>query len=168
MTVIKARIPKDFDNVTTQNFELLSGNEKSKSEEKQALLDFFIHAADLAHNTKLFKISIQWVELLSNEFWNQGDKEKKEKLPVSFLCDRNNIDIPNSQVGFIKGFIFPTFDILTTIFPSLRYTMDNARNNLKCWEKLAEEHRLTGWTPKNKIRNNNNYNINGKNSENKD
>ena len=59
MTVIKARIPKDFDNVTTQNFELLSGNEKSKSEEKQALLDFFIHAADLAHNTKLFKISIK-------------------------------------------------------------------------------------------------------------
>ena len=40
MTVIKARIPKDFDNVTTQNFELLSGNEKSKSEEQQALLDF--------------------------------------------------------------------------------------------------------------------------------
>ena len=26
MSVIKARIPKDFDNVTTQNFVLLSGN----------------------------------------------------------------------------------------------------------------------------------------------
>ena len=41
MSVIKMRIPKDFDNVTTQDFEHLSGNEKSKSEEQQVLLDFF-------------------------------------------------------------------------------------------------------------------------------
>ena len=106
MTVIKARIPKDFDNVTTQNFELLSGNEKSKSKKQQALLDFFIHAADLAHNTKLFKISIQWVELLSNEFWNQGDKEKTMKLPVSFLCYRNDSIVPKSKVRIYFRFYF--------------------------------------------------------------
>ena len=106
MTVIKARIPKDFDNVTTQNFELLSGNEKSKSKKQQALLDFFIHAADLAHNTKLFKISIKWMELLSNIFWNKGDKEKAMKLPVSFLCDRNDTIVPKSKVRIYFRFYF--------------------------------------------------------------
>ena len=133
MSVIKARIPKDFDNVTTQNFELLSGNEKSKSEEQQALLDFFIHAADLAHNTKLFKISIQWMELLSNEFWNQGDKEKAMKLPLSFLCDRNDTNVPKSKVGFISGFILPIFEVLITMFPTLNYTTENAKNNIAKW-----------------------------------
>ena len=157
MSVIKARIPKDFDNVN-QNFELLSGNEKSKSEEQQALLDFFIHAADLAHNTKLFKISIQWVELLSNEFWNQGDKEKNMKLPVSFLCDRNDTNVPKSQVGFISGFILPTFEVLVTMFPTLNYTTENAKINISEWQKRVEENRLKGWTPPNEKNNNNDDN----------
>ena len=110
MTVIKARISNEIlEGNKDIKFELLSGNPNNKFEEQQALLDFFIHSADLAHNTKLFKISIQWVELLSNEFWLQGDKEKQLNLPVSFLCDRIGCNVPSSQVGFIKGFILPTF-----------------------------------------------------------
>ena len=146
MTVIKSRIAINKAENKTK-FELLSGNEKTRFEEQQGLFDFLIHAADLAHNTKLFNISLKWVELLSEEFWLQGDKEKSMNLPVSFLCDRDNYNIPQSQVGFIKGFIIPTFDCLVDIFPSLKYTMDNAKTNLKKWEKLASKGRLKGWTP---------------------
>jgi len=146
MTVIKSRIAINKAENKTK-FELLSGNEKTKFEEQQSLFDFLMHAADLAHNTKLFNISLKWVELLSEEFWLQGDKEKSMNLPVSFLCDRDNYNIPNSQVGFIKGFIIPTFDCLVNIFPSLKYTMDNAKTNLKKWETLAAKGRKKGWTP---------------------
>ena len=146
MTLIKSKIVINKAENKTK-FELLSGNEKTKFEEQQSLFDFLIHAADLAHNTKLFNISLKWVELLSEEFWLQGDKEKSMNLPVSFLCDRDNYNIPNSQVGFIKGFIIPTFDCLVNIFPSLKYTMDNAKTNLKKWEKLAAKGRKKGWTP---------------------
>ena len=68
-------------------------------------------------------------------------------LPVSFLCDRDSYNIPQSQVGFIKGFIIPTFDCLVDIFPTLKFTMDNAKTNLKKWEKLVCKGRLKGWTP---------------------
>ena len=146
MTVIKSRIAINKAENKTK-FELLSGNEKTKFEEQQSLFDFLIHAADLAHNTKLFSISLKWVELLSEEFWLQGDKEKSMNLPVSFLCDRDDYNIPNSQVGFIRGFIIPTFDCLVNIFPSLKYTMDNAKTNLKKWEKLGAKGRKKGWTP---------------------
>ena len=146
MTLIKSRIAINKAENKTK-FELLSGNEKTKYEEQQSLFDFLIHAADLAHNTKLFNISLKWVELLSEEFWLQGDKEKSMNLPVSFLCDRDNYNIPQSQVGFIKGFIIPTFDCLVDIFPSLKFTMNNAKTNLKKWEKLASKGRLKGWTP---------------------
>jgi len=146
MTVIKSRIAINKAENKTK-FELLSGNEKTKFEEQQSLFDFLIHAADLAHNTKLFNISLKWVELLSEEFWLQGDKEKSMNLPVSFLCDRDEYNIPQSQVGFIKGFIIPTFDCLVNIFPSLKYTLDNGKTNLKKWEKLASKGRKKGWTP---------------------
>ena len=146
MTVIKSKLSINLAE-NKQQFELLSGNEKTKFEEQQSLFDFMIHAADLAHNTKLFNISLKWVELLSEEFWLQGDKEKSLKLPVSFLCDRESYNIPKSQVGFIKGFIIPTFDCLVNVFPSLKYTLDNAKTNINRWQRLINKGRLKGWTP---------------------
>ena len=145
VSVIKSKIALNENNEYKLN--LLSGNEQTKSEEQQYLLDFIIHLADLGHNTKLFKISLKWVSLLSEEFWRQGDLEKKKNLPVSFLCDRDKINIPQSQKGFISGFILPTFEILVSVFPNLKFTLDNANHNLKEWQKLLEEGRLTGWTP---------------------
>ena len=157
VSVIKSRIALNENNEYRLN--LLSGNEQTKNEEQQYLLDYILHLADLAHNTKLFKISLKWVSLLSEEFWRQGDLEKKKNLPVSFLCDRDKINIPQSQKGFISGFIIPTFENLTLVFPSLKFTLDNANNNLKEWQKLLDEGRLKGWTPKkdkkkNKIKHN--------------
>ena len=165
MSVIKAKIILIFnEDKNEKKFELFSNNASNKFEEQQELLNFLIHSADLAHNTKLFNISIKWVELLSNEFWIQGDKEKSMNLPISFLCDREKIDVPRSQIGFIKGFVIPIFEILVTIFPTLNYTIDNAKNNLERWEELADEHRLTGWSPKRttkkKSGNENNYSLN--------
>ena len=36
------------------------------------------------------------------------------------------------------------------MFPTLRYTIDNAKNNLNIWQKLADEGRKRGWTPEKK------------------
>ncbi len=146
MTVIKSRISINLSE-NKKKFELLSGNEKTKFEEQQSLFDFLIHSADLAHNTKLFDISLKWVQLLSEEFWLQGDKEKSMNLPVSFLCDRDTYNVPKSQVGFIKAFIIPTYECLVNVFPTLQYSLDNAKINLKKWQKLVNKKRLKGWTP---------------------
>ena len=147
ISLIKAKI-KTCEEEGQKRFNLLSGNEKAKYDEQQILLNYLIHAADLGHNTKKFEISIQWVELLSNEFWMQGDMERKKGIQISFLCDRNKIDVPISQVGFLKGFIITTFDCLVNMFPSLKYTIDNTANNINEWQNLLDQHRVRGWTPK--------------------
>jgi len=129
-------------------FILLSGKEKTKFEEQQVLLNYLIHMADLGHNCKKYEISIQWVKLLTEEFWRQGDLEKEKGIPISFLCDRDKIDVPSSQVNFLKGFILTSFDCLVAIFPKLKYNIENAENNIKTWEKLQKEKRKFGWSPK--------------------
>ena len=144
MTMIQSQLPQ----IKNDKFEF-TDDKKKKKKEQQSLLDFFIHSADLAHNTKLFNISLKWVELLSEEFWLQGDKEKSMGLTVSFLCDRKDTNVPCSQVNFIRGFIIPTFDVLIKIFPTLSYTVENANNNINEWQKLVDAHRLKGWTPRN-------------------
>eukprot|EP00494_Astrolonche_serrata_P015487 UN15638 len=44
------------------------------------------------------------------EFWRQGDTEKKKKLPVSALCDREKTSVASSQVAFIKFIVCPWFE----------------------------------------------------------
>ena len=134
--------------IKPDKYEFLSQDKDNIIEEQQNLLDFFIHTADLGHNSKLFNISLKWVELLSEEFWLQGDKEKSLGLNVSFLCDRETSYVPKGQVNFLKAFILPTFETLVTMFPGLNFTAENVRNNLDEWQKLADKNRKRGWTPK--------------------
>ena len=159
MTMMETKIPK----IKNNKFEFINDDKESMKNDQQCLLDFFIHSADLAHNTKLFDISLKWVELLSEEFWLQGDKEKSLGLPVSFLCDRKDMNVPSSQVNFIRGFILPTFEVLINIFPALSFTIENANNNMNEWQKLADAHRLKGWTPRNINKEENKLDKNNKN-----
>ena len=134
--------------IKQDKFEFINNDKDSIKAEQQSFLDYFIHAADLGHNSKLFKISIKWVELLSEEFWLQGDKEKSLGISVSFLCDRLNTNVPKGQVNFLTAFILPTFGLMTSMFPGLSFTQKNVENNIKEWQKLADENRQRGWTPK--------------------
>ena len=144
LSLVRAKISPVKDQ---ERFIFLTGNDKTKFEEQQSLLNFLIHIADLGHNTKKFSISIKWIKVLTEEFWMQGDKEREKGLPISFLCDRNNFDVPTSQIGFLKGFIVTSFSCLVDMFPSLKFTVDNAEDNIKQWIKFQKEKRLLGWTP---------------------
>ena len=152
--VIKTKVNVNQLNKKGENSALVIKNSKNIFQEQEELFDFVVHASDIAHNAKEFKISLKWVELLSHEFWGQGDKEKMLGIPVSFLCDRNDINIPKSQVGFIKAFICPVFELLKEIFPTLDFFLENANKNLDQWNQLVEQKRSTGFTPERKECNN--------------
>ena len=147
ISLIRSKI-KSWKENGQSRFNLLSGNDKTKFDEQQILLNYLIHMADLGHNCKKFEISIEWIKLLTEEFWRQGDQERAKGLPISFLCDRQKIDVPASQIGFLRGFILSSFDCLVAIFPELKYTIDNAEDNISRWTKLQDEKRKFGWTPK--------------------
>ena len=82
----------------------------------------------------------------------QGDMEKSKGIPVSFLCDRDKIDVPASQIGFLRGFILTTFDCLVSMFPITKYTIENTENNIKRWQEFSAQKRVTGWTPEKKAK----------------
>lgn len=124
---------------------ILDKEAKNLFQQQQEYFDFVVHTSDIAHNAKKFKYSVQWVELLTEEFWLQGDKEKKNNMEVSMLCNRENVNIPKSQVFFINTFIIPSFEAMVKIFPSLEFFLENAKTNLNIWKKYEEEKRKTGF-----------------------
>ncbi len=110
-------------------------NNISKFDLQQEFMNFILHAADIAHPAKPWDIEVKWSNLIFQEFFNQGDKEKSMNLPVSFLCDRETTLIPKSQVGFIKTIILPTFNLVTGLLPNTEILMTYINENFEKWNQ---------------------------------
>ena len=124
-----------------ENCEKIINKEKNDNifNEQQEVLNYLIHIGDLSHSSKQFDITYKWSYLLSEEFWRQGDEEKEKGFSVNFLFERSNTDVPRNQVGFMKGIIIPSFEILVDFLPELNYYWDNVNKNLNQWIELADK-----------------------------
>ena len=71
-----------------------------------------------------FEITRKWTYLLFEEFFHQGDLEKSESLPVSFLCDRETTSVAGSQPGFISFIVLPLYNTLSEVMPSIECLRD--------------------------------------------
>jgi len=106
---------------------------------QQEFLNILLHTADISNPTKPLHIYERWVDKVMGEFWNQGDREKEIKLPISFLCDRNTTSVFKAQLGFIDGIVFPLLTTIVDFFPGLSFLMDNCSKNKDHYKKLREE-----------------------------
>uniref|UniRef100_A0A9J7YLJ3 Phosphodiesterase n=1 Tax=Cyprinus carpio carpio TaxID=630221 RepID=A0A9J7YLJ3_CYPCA len=80
--------------------------------DKAKVLSLMLHAADISHPAKGWKLHYRWTQALMEEFFRQGDKEAELGLPFSPLCDRKATMIAQSQIGFIDFIVEPTFSVL--------------------------------------------------------
>ncbi len=106
---------------------------------QQEFMNIMIHTCDISNPTKPWDIYNQWVDKVMEEFWKQGDREKKLNLPVSFLCDRVTVTKAGAQIGFIDGIILPFLTAFTDIFPELSFLMENAVKNKNRYKEIREE-----------------------------
>ena len=99
-------------------------------------MNLLIHSSDISNPTKPFDIYFKWVPLVVNEFYDQGDKEKK--LGLNCSCDRNKVTIYQSQLGFINYIELKFFDYFVKVFPKLSFyyeTLVNNKNKLIAMEQ---------------------------------
>ena len=120
-------------------------NDIQQKEETQKFMNLLIHSADISNPTKIFDIYFEWAKLVVEEFWDQGDKEKKLNMTCS--CDREKVTIYQSQLGFINFIEIPYFSLLAELDPKLKFFYDNLLNNknilLSMQEKEKEKQKLT-------------------------
>ena len=100
-------------------------------------MNLLIHSADISNPTKKFNIYWKWAKLVVEEFFQQGDKEKKLGMKCSF--DRNTMTVNQNQLGFINYIEIPFFTLFIANFPKLKYLMDNLNNNKKQISLLQEK-----------------------------
>ncbi|XP_078543360.1 high affinity 3',5'-cyclic-AMP phosphodiesterase 7A isoform X2 [Lissotriton helveticus] len=73
------------------------------------IMQIALKCADISNPCRTWEISKQWSDKVTEEFFNQGDIERKYKLEVSPLCDRYTANKANVQIGFINYLVEPLF-----------------------------------------------------------
>lgn len=106
---------------------------------QQMILDNTIHLCDISNPSKIGNVYDKWVDLVLNEFFNQGDLEKKSNLPISFMCDRETTSRPKSQLGFMEKIVKPYFELYCNMVPEIRPYLDNLNNNFERYKLLSNE-----------------------------
>lgn len=109
------------------------------AENKKLALNLFLHSADVGNPAHPWHICSSWAYLVLDEFFAQGDQEKILGVPVQMLNDRDKVNKPNSQIGFIEFLVVPLFCAATKLFPVLHELSDNLALNARAWQEMWEE-----------------------------
>lgn len=73
--------------------------------DRKLLLNMAIKCADVNNPSKPLDQCIVWTDLIMEEFFRQGDKEKSKGVSVSMFMARGQTDIPKCQL--VKNIVHP-------------------------------------------------------------
>jgi hypothetical protein len=122
---------KEGDAFTEQELELLSS-----SEHKKLLANLLLHGSDISNPVMPWEVAHLWAKNAVDEFFAQGDQEKKLGIPVQMLNDRDKVSRPHSQIGFIEFIVAPMVVAELKIIPSWHEVGHNLQENLTQWEAM--------------------------------
>jgi len=103
--------------------------------DKQDIFDIMLHACDISNPSKPWKYTYEWAERILAEFFQQGDRERQRNLPITYLCDRYDINKAKSQIGFIDYVVLPLYISIETVFPSVKVFIRGLNENKVLWSK---------------------------------
>ena len=123
-----------------------SANASSKQlTDTQALtvMKSILHVADISNPAKPWEISRKWSDLVVQEFFAQGDREKAEGLPLSMGCDRDTTMQDELSMNFADFIVAPFFFSVTKLLPKMLPVCKQLEQNRTHWHDLMVE-RVTG------------------------
>jgi len=100
---------------------------------RRLLAKVFLHTADISNSLKPFRISRLWAMMVLEEFFLQGDQEMRMGIPVQALNDRNKVNRPFSQVGFIEFLVSPLVFAVIRVLPPMDGLAEQMMQNLRMW-----------------------------------
>ncbi|KAL3098263.1 hypothetical protein niasHS_002099 [Heterodera schachtii] len=111
-----------------------------KYQDRILVLRSAIHLADLSNPTKPIELYRQWNERILEEYLRQGDREKQLGLEISPMCDRGNVTVEKSQIGFIDFIVHPLYETWAELVnPDANAILDQLEDNRQWYMTRLEE-----------------------------
>ncbi|XP_075937920.1 high affinity cGMP-specific 3',5'-cyclic phosphodiesterase 9A [Anarhichas minor] len=111
----------------------------TNKDHREVLMMILIKVSDISNEARPMEVAEPWLDCLLQEFYNQSDKEKLEGLPVTPFMDRDKVNKPSSQTGFIRFVLLPLFIELANLFPCLeQHIIDPVRKALDYYTEMEK------------------------------
>ncbi|EFN74937.1 Dual 3',5'-cyclic-AMP and -GMP phosphodiesterase 11 [Camponotus floridanus] len=110
------------------------------SDHRDLLRGMLMTVCDLAAITKPWEIEKRVAELVSSEFFEQGDIERRTLniTPIDIMNREKEDQLPMMQVGFINSICLPIYEAFTQLSDKLMPLVDGVRMNKQHWLEIAE------------------------------
>ncbi|XP_038114377.1 dual 3',5'-cyclic-AMP and -GMP phosphodiesterase 11 isoform X2 [Culex quinquefasciatus] len=134
-----------------------------QAEEPRSLLRAMsMTVCDLAAITKPWDIEKRVAELVSSEFFEQGDMERQALniTPIDIMNREKEDQLPMMQVGFIDSICLPIYEAFASLSNKLNPLVEGVRDNKNHWLELAR-------SSEDRFANNNNDTTSQNNNKNK-
>jgi len=106
---------------------------------RRVLLNVVLHACDISNPCKRWTLSHEWSNRISKEFFNQGDREREEGLPVSPNMDKATADQCDTSINFIDFIVGPMFAAVRRLLPKTEICVSGLQSNRNVWYQRLEK-----------------------------
>ena len=110
-----------------------------KPEARLLSMQLILKVGDISNVSRPFNLADKWCDILNQEFFRQGDLEKKSIGLTSPLNDRDHEDKPKSQIGFYNFICLPLYNTVARIFKELEVNVQSLQSNLETWKQIAAQ-----------------------------
>ncbi|XP_043486757.1 dual 3',5'-cyclic-AMP and -GMP phosphodiesterase 11-like isoform X2 [Polistes fuscatus] len=107
---------------------------------RELLRGMLMTVCDLAAITKPWEVEKRVAELVSSEFFEQGDIERRTLniTPIDIMNREKEDQLPIMQVGFIDSICLPIYEAFAILSEKLEPLVEGVRNNKRHWIEIAE------------------------------
>ncbi|KAI1888263.1 hypothetical protein AGOR_G00183220 [Albula goreensis] len=108
---------------------------------RDLLRSMLMTACDVSAITKPWPVQRRIAELVATEFFEQGDKERRELNiePIDLMNREKRDKIPSMQVSFIDAICTQLYETLSSMSESCSPLLEGCRKNRQNWKVLAEQ-----------------------------
>jgi hypothetical protein len=126
----------------TNKFKTLikSGFDPSDDNHRSLLVTILVKFGDISNPCRPAHIAKHWARMVQEEFFLQGDAERRLQLPVSPFMDRG-YSLAQMQLNFIDYIVHPLVFEVSLLIPNLQPVMHTLTSNQEQWRLLLEEER---------------------------
>eukprot|EP01056_Protomagalhaensia_sp_Gyna25_P005559 Protomagalhaensia_sp_Gyna_25__5558@NODE_759_length_2681_cov_81_228993_g595_i0_p1_GENE_NODE_759_length_2681_cov_81_228993_g595_i0NODE_759_length_2681_cov_81_228993_g595_i0_p1_ORF_typecomplete_len472_score87_61PDEase_I/PF00233_19/9_1e68HD/PF01966_22/5_3e03HD/PF01966_22/0_32_NODE_759_length_2681_cov_81_228993_g595_i06032018 len=152
--IIATDMSRHFELLTQSRLKLVPRASDSTmiEDDRLFLYSLILKAGDLSHTAVSWRSHKQWADRVKEEFFQQGDIEKSNGVPISPLCDRSqntDAEYAKSQVSFIHFVAQPLYSVIESLDHSGKmrsHCLHTIERNREKWE-LHQHDLVTGLTP---------------------
>ncbi|XP_013872930.1 cGMP-specific 3',5'-cyclic phosphodiesterase [Austrofundulus limnaeus] len=124
-------------------FELTKNNQFVWEDEhhRELLRSMLMTACDISAITKPWPVQKRIAELVATEFFEQGDKERRELNiePIDLMNREKRDKIPSMQVSFIDAICIQLYETLASMSEYCSPLLEGCQKNRQHWKHLAED-----------------------------